>query len=118
MADIVVLCREAWDSTKKPHQPVYDELSVSYRARLQDQTEGALASGGESPFEQKVFALSAQPEIPPEVKEELVAEVVAEPVPEKPKPRKASPKPRATKPTVKNAATKPAKSTKKGAKKR
>jgi hypothetical protein len=57
MADIVALCREAWNANKKPHQPAFDDLTEVYRERL--------------------IAAFPVPESPPEV--EVVPEKTEEP---------------------------------------
>ncbi len=38
-------CRSAWNSSKKPHQPDYDDLIESYRNMLSARAEGVLATG-------------------------------------------------------------------------
>ena len=82
MPDVIALCREAWNASKKDHQPAFDDLVQSYREMLQARAEAILATNhvsGDEPFyafEKAVFDSSR--EILVEVKMEPTEEVVAE----------------------------------------
>ena len=97
MPDINEICKTAWDSTKKEHQPAYDDLVESYQSMLRARAERVWTVGllsGDAlceSFEKHVEGarqddLAADPAlqairdgaVPPEVKEELVEEVVEE----------------------------------------
>jgi hypothetical protein len=102
MPDINEICRTAWDSTKKEHQPAYDTLEQSYKEMLINRAN--LAASGrvidEGPFKEFDTRVAVQcevpddaaadvaetvDEVPPEVKEELVEEAVAEEASPEPK---------------------------------
>jgi len=118
---IITVCRQAWNTSKRDHQPVFDDLVLSYQNMLQQRASGAITSGvvnDDGPlasFDRAAIEASYAIEPPPEVKAELVEEVIAE---QEPEPEPPTPKPK--KPVVKTIAKKLAekKSTKKGAKKR
>ena len=120
MADIIEICREAWDKTKAPHQPVYDDLVQAYRDMLQARAEaamtGSLEAGPFESFESYVYGYTreAQPPAPPEVESEpeMVRVTNEEPeVVEPPKKKAPAKKPAAKKPVkvVKKAVVKVAK---------
>ena len=87
MPDMNEICKTAWDSTKKEHQPAYDTLEQSYKEMLINRA-GAIKGGVEmdngpfAAFDSRVRAQLEAPEpvaeVPAEVKEELVEEAVAE----------------------------------------
>ena len=102
MPDINEICKTAWDSTKKEHQPAYDALEQSYKEMLINragavQGTGLLEDGPFAAFDTSVYsathALNVSPEpdpvadVPPAVKEELVEEAVAEEAAPEPKER-------------------------------
>jgi hypothetical protein len=88
MPDTNEICKEAWDSTKKEHQPAYDTLEQSYKEMLINRAgvvkgTGEISDGPFAAFDSHVARQFKVPEptvdeVPPEVKEELVEEVVAE----------------------------------------
>lgn len=93
MQDVNEICKTAWDSTKKEHQPAYDTLEQSYKEMLINRA-GAIQNATEledGPFKEFDTRVSVQLEVPepaeaeepvadvpPDVKEELVEEAVAE----------------------------------------
>ncbi len=132
---IITVCREAWNTTKRDHQPAFDDLVLPYQHMLQQRAEGAIASGvpnddGQlASFDRAAIGCNAaMAEVPAEVKEELVEEVEAElpkveDLPQPPKPvllrapkKKAAPKVEKKEPQPKVKVVK--KLAQKGAKKR
>ncbi len=108
MADIVAVCRVAWNASKKPTQPEYDELIESYRGMLLARAEKAIREGVTSGdaldgFEQAVIAFAEKP-TPVEPLEDVETarlERAHQRKEAQPKPKKkATPKP-APKPKVK-----------------
>lgn len=85
MPDFNEICKTAWDSTKKEHQPAYDTLEQSYKGMLINRV-GAIVGGVEMEdgpfrnFDSRVASQLKVPEpvedVPAEVKEELVEEVM------------------------------------------
>lgn len=138
---IITVCRQAWGTTKKDHQPAFDDLIQSYQNMLQARATGAITSGvpnDDGPlasFDQAAIKANVEieppaleAELPSEVKAELVQEVVEELPAPTPKRKHVRTKPVvkaeivvkvrkkiAPKKAVKKAV---AKSTKEGAKKR
>ncbi len=126
-------CRYAWNSTKKSHQPDYDDLIQSYRDMLTARAEAVTATkladdGPFATFENAILSAPSEPETTfvsdqgyeqvtdaeyPIVNDadQSVATIVDEPVktveqvaPKKKSPKKAAPK----KAAVKKAAKRPA----------
>lgn len=97
MPDMNEICKTAWDSTKKEHQPAYDTLEQSYKEMLINRA-GAIKGGVEmedgpfAAFDARVASQLGAPEpvaeVPAEVKEELVEEAVTEEAESEPEPEK------------------------------
>lgn len=95
MPDMNEICKTAWDSTKKEHQPAYDTLEQSYKEMLINRA-GAIKGGVEmetGPFAAFDYSVATQlgvpepvAEVPVEVKEELAEEAVAEEAETEPEP--------------------------------
>ena len=143
MPDINEICKAAWDSTKKEHQPAYDTLEQSYKETLINRAgvvrdTGQMEDGTFAAFDSHVYASTRVLNLPEETKEEAPPQTIAaampipedEPAPEPetpkrtrkkaaPKTAKKEPKPRPVKVIKKTAKSLAAKkSAQKGAKKR
>lgn len=56
---IIPLIRSAWDSTKKSHQPAFNDLIQSYQNMLQARAEAAIADGVSNDVKFQVFEREA-----------------------------------------------------------
>lgn len=78
MKDIIELCRKSWDSSKKVHQPAYDDLVSVYRWGLTARAKEVLSSGlsGDvnfEAFEKKVEELGQfYAEVPAKVEDDTL----------------------------------------------
>lgn len=97
--DYIAIYREAWNATKKPTQPDYDDLVEEYRNLLAQRAAGAMngqiTEGPFGAFEGMVYDLTRPKSQKP-----------AEPKPSESEPTKATPKVSAKKPKATKKAAK------------
>lgn len=87
MIDSLSISREAWNAIRKSHQPVFDDLTQTYRDTLQALAEAVIATGATSCgagnfalFEKRVLAVRPLIQEEQEVlREPLEQSAVAEP---------------------------------------
>ena len=118
--DYVELYRSAWNATKKPTQPEYDDLVEDYRNLLAQRAAGAMngliSDGPFKAFESEIYKQTRPKSEPERVVDESDEEF--KPSEPKPEPKKVAPKKAAKKPVAtKTVAKKPVKVVKKPAKK-
>ena len=87
--DIEAICRDAWNVSKRSHQPSYDALIPAYRDRLTALAEGVLVTGTvlggpDASFEMSVITIAAvQSHTAITIADELpIMETLSEPAPE------------------------------------